>query len=309
MKIFEKEISVVIPVYNSSNCIAEVVTQVTNTLIEMSVKFEIIIVDDGSSDGSWAAIKDLSVNNVFVKGFSLAKNFGQHKATLCGLSNASGKYVVTIDDDLEHKPLDIKELYHKIKDSEYDLVYGVSKNKKKSFARRSMTAFYKFISKVENPYAGLGSSFRILKNDLVQKVVTHNNHLFFVDELVLWYTSNISSCQLNFQQSKKLSSGYSLSSLFRLSSNVLMISSTMPLKLVKTLGLSMSFISFLIGTFYLLKKILFKSPAGYTSIIVSVLFSAGMIMFCIGIIGEYLGNVLMLQNQKPAFYIKDKTWL
>jgi hypothetical protein len=81
----------------------------------------------------------------------------------------------------------------------------------------------------------------------------------------------------------------------------------MPLKLVKSLGLSMSFISFLIGTIYFLKKVILKtSPAGYTSIIVSVLFSAGMIMFCIGIIGEYLSNVLMMQNQKPAFYVKDK---
>ena len=86
-----------------------------------------------------------------------------------------------------------------------------------------------------------------------------------------------------------------------------MISSTMPLKLVKALGLSISFVSFLVGTIYFLKKLLFKSPAGYTSIIVSVLFSAGLIMFCIAIIGEYLGNVLMMQNHKPAFYIKERT--
>ncbi|MES2762994.1 MAG: glycosyltransferase family 2 protein [Bacteroidota bacterium] len=307
MQSFDKEISIVIPVYNSFNCIKDVITQVNDVLSKLNTTYEIIVVDDGSADNSWAVIKEISLVNKHVKGFSLAKNFGQHKATLCGLSNASGKYVVTIDDDFEHDPTDIVTLYKAMVNSEFDLVYGVPKNKKKSFVRRSMTSFYKFISKVENPYAGLGSSFRILRNDLVQKIVTHNNHLFFIDELVLWYTSNISSCMLDFQRSQKQVSGYSFISLFRLSSNVLMISSTMPLKLVKSLGLSMSFVSFLIGTFYFLKKILFKSPAGYTSIIVSVLFSAGLIMFCIGIIGEYLGNVLMMQNNKPAFYIKDKT--
>ncbi|MES2515236.1 MAG: glycosyltransferase family 2 protein [Bacteroidota bacterium] len=307
MQSFEKEISVVIPAYNSSGCIKDIITQVNGVLITLNTSYEIIVVDDGSADNTWKIIKEISNENKLVKGFSLAKNFGQHKATLCGLSNASGKYVITIDDDFEHNPSDIVVLYNAIVNSEFDLVYGVPRNKKKSFARQMMTSFYKFISKVENPYAGLGSSFRILKNDLVKKIVTHNNHLFFIDELVLWYTSNISSSQLDFQKSKRESSGYSFISLFRLSSNVLMISSTMPLKLVKTLGLSMSFVSFLIGTFYFLKKILFKSPAGYTSIIVSVLFSAGMIMFCIGIIGEYLGNVLMMQNHKPAFYIKDKT--
>jgi glycosyltransferase involved in cell wall biosynthesis len=307
MHSFEKEISVVIPAYNASICIAEMVSQVSNVLAALNTTYEIIVVDDGSSDDTWAAIKSVSLECKHVTGFSLAKNFGQHKATLCGLSHASGKFVITIDDDFEHKPLDIAALYKAMINSKYDLVYGVPRNKKKSFVRQTMTSFYKFISKVENPYAGLGSSFRIMKNDLVQKIVTHNNHLFFIDELVLWYTSNISSLPLDFQPSQKQSSGYSFLSLFRLSSNVLMISSTMPLKLVKTLGLSMSFISFLIGTFYFLKKILFKSPAGYTSIIVSVLFSAGLIMFCIGIIGEYLGNVLMMQNNKPAFYIKDKT--
>jgi glycosyltransferase involved in cell wall biosynthesis len=308
MQSFENEISVVVPVYNSSSCIKDVIYQINDELAKITEGYEIIIVDDGSIDGSWKLIKEICKDNKKIKGFSLAKNFGQHKATLCGLSNASGKYVITIDDDFEHNPKDIQVLYNAIKNSEFDLVYGVPKNKKKSFFRRTMTAFYKFISKVENPYAGLGSSFRILKNDLVQKIVTHNNHLFFVDELVLWYTSNISAFQLDFQQSKKQSSGYSFLSLFKLSSNVLMISSTMPLKLVKSLGLSMSFISFLVGTFYFIKKLIHKTPAaGYTSIIVSVLFSAGMIMFCIGIIGEYLGNVLMMQNQKPAFYIKEKT--
>jgi glycosyltransferase involved in cell wall biosynthesis len=303
----EKEISVIIPVYNSVNCIQKLVVEVNQILHEHQLSFEIILVDDASGDNSWKLIKEICKENKNIKGFSLAKNFGQHKATLCGLSSASGKFVVTIDDDFEHNPKDIITLYNEIRKCDVDLVYGIPKNKKKSFARRTMTAFYKFISKVENPYAGLGSSFRIFKNDLVQKIVTHNNHLFFVDELVLWYTSSISSCLLDFQVSKKQNSGYSFLSLFRLSSNVLMISSTMPLKLVKSLGLSMSFVSFLIGTFYFVKKLIHKTPAaGYTSIIVSVLFSAGMIMFCIGIIGEYLGNVLMMQNQKPAFYIKEK---
>lgn len=307
MEDFIKEISVIIPVYNSDKCIKDLILEVKDALVKLSISFEIIVVNDGSSDGSWSIIKAVSKENVEVKGFSLAKNFGQHKATLCGFSYALGKYIITMDDDFEHSASDLVKLYQSIKNSNCDLVYGVARNKKKSFMRRAMTSFYKFISKVENPYAGLGSSFRILKNDLVQKIVTHKNHLFFIDELVLWYTSDINSCDLDFNLSRKKGSGYGFISLFRLSSNVLMISTTMPLKLVKSIGLSVSFVSFFIGTFYFLKKLLFNSPSGFTSIIVSILFSAGLIMFCIGIIGEYLGNVLMMQNNKPAFYIKEKT--
>jgi glycosyltransferase involved in cell wall biosynthesis len=301
----EKEISVIIPVYNSATCIQKLVTDVHGILSSETNSFEIIIVDDDSKDESWKNIKKICAQFSKVKAFSLSKNFGQHKATLCGFYHANGKYVITMDDDFEHDPKDVLTLYHQLKNSHSDVVYAMPKNIKKSLIRRATTKFYKFISKVENPYAGVGSSFRALKKDLVSKIVSHQNHLFFIDELILWYTASIDVCELNFNPSQKIS-GYSYSKLFSLSSNVLMISTTMPLKLVKTLGISMSFISFLIGTFYFLKKIIFKSPAGYTSIIVSVLFSAGLILFCLGIIGEYLGNVLMMQNNKPAFYIREK---
>ena len=110
MQIFENEISVVIPVYNSSSCIKDFIYQVNDELMKIAEGYEIIIVDDGSRDESWKFIKEICRDNKKIKGFSLAKNFGQHKATLCGLSNASGKYVITIDDDFEHNPQDIQVL-------------------------------------------------------------------------------------------------------------------------------------------------------------------------------------------------------
>lgn len=303
----EKEISVIIPVYNASTCIQGLIGEIHQILHSSNHSFEIIIVDDASKDDSWQKIKQTCLQLKHVKAFSLSKNFGQHKATLCGLHHSNGRFIITIDDDFEHNPSDIVTLYLQLKNSHSDVVYGTTSNVKKSFIRSAVTKFYKFISKVENPYAGVGSSFRALKKDLVTKIVSHQNHLFFIDELILWYTASIEVCELNFGKSQKLTSGYNLFKLFSLSSNVLMISTTMPLKLVKTLGLSMSFMSFLVGAFYVLKKIIHKTPvAGYTSIIVSVLFSAGLILFCLGIIGEYLGNVLMMQNNKPAFYIKEK---
>ena len=86
-----------------------------------------------------------------------------------------------------------------------------------------------------------------------------------------------------------------------------MLSTTAPLVIMKTIGVSVSSISFLIGIYYLARKIIFKVPAGYTSIIISILFGTGLILFCLAIIGEYLGNILMMQNQKPAYTVKEKT--
>lgn len=306
MIITEKEISVIIPAYNSAACMANLLEQLNSVLSAMNVSYEIIVVDDCSKDNTWVEIKKSASSLNHVRAYRLAKNFGQHRATLCGLHNCTGNYIVTIDDDLEHNPQDIQVLYQQIKQQRNDVVYASPLNVKKTLSRRILTSFYKFISKVENPTAGTGSSFRILNRALVDKIISHHSHLFFIDEIVLWYTSNIGLCQVQFLKSQKSASGYSYGKLVLLSSNVLMISSTMPLKIVKFLGFSVSTISFIAGLFYFLKKIIFGTQEGFTTIIIAILFSTGLILFCIGVIGEYLGNVLMMQSNKPAFFVQEE---
>ena len=132
----EKDISVIIPVYNSNLCIQKLMTDIHDVLHKNNLSFEIIVVDDASSDGSWKDIKEASSKLNNVKAFLLAKNFGQHKATLCGFHNSCGKIVVTIDDDFEHNPNDIILLYNQLKESNSDVVYGTPTNIKKSFVRK-----------------------------------------------------------------------------------------------------------------------------------------------------------------------------
>jgi undecaprenyl-phosphate 4-deoxy-4-formamido-L-arabinose transferase len=152
----------------------------------------------------------------------------------------------------------------------------------------------------------MGSSFRFMRKQLVQSLSGHTGHMFFIDEMLRWHTSYISAFNTSYGVSKKASSGYTYRGLFALSRNVFYLSTTMPLRFVKTVGFSMAGISFLTGVYYLFRKLIFKTPPGYTSIIVSILFGVGMILFCLGIIGEYVGNILMMQNQKPAFTIKEE---
>lgn len=302
----EKDISVIIPVFNAASCIAKLMSEVHALLMQSGHSFEIIVVDDCSSDHSWQIIRDTGKELTHVKAFCLAKNFGQHKATLCGFSNSSGSIVITLDDDFEHDPKDILKLYDSITTTGKDVVYGIPSNaKKKSLTRKIATSLYKRLSKMENPHAGIGSSFRALKKNLVEKISSHYNHLFVIDELILWYTANIGVFQTPFHVSQKVMSGYSYKKLFFLGANVMMLSTTLPLKLVKAFGIIMSCTSFFIGFIYFLRKIIFKTPSGYTSIIVSILFSTGLILLCLAIIGQYLGNVLMMQSNKPPFYVKD----
>jgi glycosyltransferase involved in cell wall biosynthesis len=303
----QTEISVIIPVFNAASCIAKLMGEVHAVLTESGKSFEIVVVDDCSADHSWQIIKDTGNQLSHVKAFCLAKNFGQHKATLCGFSNSSGNVVITLDDDFEHAPKDILKLYDSITTTGKDVVYGIPSNaKKKSLTRRIVTNLYKRLSRMENPHAGIGSSFRALKKDLVDKIISHYNHLFVIDELILWYTASIGVFLTPFHVSQKIVSGYSYKKLFFLGANVMMLSTTLPLKLVKAFGIIMSCTSFFIGFIYFMRKIIFKTPSGYTSIIVSILFSTGIILLCLAIIGQYLGNVLMMQSNKPPFYVKDK---
>ena len=300
-----KELSILIPVYNSADCLAQTVEKVVSMINSLDVSYEIILIDDASVDSSWKVIKELKQQNNSITGVRFNKNFGQHNALLCGIKMANANYIVTIDDDLEQNPEDIIKLYQAIKKDNYDLVYGMPNNIKKSLLRIVITKIYKKISQIENKKAGEGSAFRIFNKSLQQNLLEHDGPLFFLDEIALWYTDNIGFEKVNFQKSLKRTSGYKFSSLFTLSLRVMSLSSTMPLKIVRVLGLYISCISVILAGYFIFRKLVFKVPSGYTSIIVTVLFSSGIITFSLGIIGEYLGNLISLSNKKPSYSIKE----
>ncbi len=301
----EKEISVIIPVYNAEFCLHQTVNQVLEVLTKMQVSFEIVLVDDASTDKTWNVIKELKGKISHIKGIRFNKNYGQHNALLCGLKFANGSYIITIDDDMEQKAEDIEMLFKQIKSKNLELLYGMPVNMKKSILRRLVTKIYKKISQVENKKAGEGSSFRVLTKDLRNNLLLHEGSLFFLDEIVLWYTDCIGYEDVTFQKSIKTKSTYNLSSLFTLSLRVLSLSSTMPLKIVRISGFYIFLFSLFLGCYFFIRKFSQNVPMGYTSLMVVLLFSTGIITFSLGIIGEYLGNLISLSNKKPSYSIKE----
>lgn len=306
MMVKENEISIIVPVFNAEDCLSTTVDKVSTAISSMNVTYEIILIDDASSDSSWKAIKEIKSKNSNIKAIRFNKNYGQHNALLCGLKFATGKYIVTIDDDLEQNAEDIKLLYNQLKFQKLDLLYGTPINIKKNIIRKLITKIYKKLSQVENKKAGEGSPFRVFTKELKDKLLNHDGSLFFLDEIALWYTDNIGYEKVIFQKSIKSNSNYSLSSLFTLSLRVLSLSSTMPLKIVRVLGLYISALSILMGFYFLFRKFTQNVPMGYTSLMVVILFSTGIITFSLGIIGEYLGNLISLSNKKPSYSIKEQ---
>jgi polyisoprenyl-phosphate glycosyltransferase len=299
--------SVIVPVYNSEASLQELFSGIKIVFDQLGVSYEVVFVDDGSSDGSWSVLAKLKQEfSDCIKAIKLSRNYGQHNATLCGMLHSEGNHIITIDDDLQVNPTEIQKLINAFKERKCDLVYGYFKNKKHSLLRNAGSYYMKTVPKILYNKPGQGSSFRLLTRDLVTKILTHNQNFVYIDEILVWYTGSISFVEVEHRKRAHGKSGYSNFKLFQLSLNTMYYYTVLPLKIMTYGGLLSSAICFFIGLFYLIKKIIFHHmPPGYTSVIVAVLFSTSIIIFSLGIIGEYLRRIYMVQNKKPPYIIKE----
>lgn len=298
--------SIVIPVYNSSSTLAELYARIETVFNKNGTSFEVIFVEDGSYDNSWDAIQKLkSSHPEIVKGIRFSKNYGQHNALLCGFRFAKGDWVITMDDDLQTPPEEINKLIKKINETGADLVYGTYENKQHSLIRNTGSRFIKKLAPYASGNTNEGSSFRIIKKEIVNQIRTYNQVFVFIDEVIFWHTSNISSTPVEHHQRKEGKSGYSFKKLIGLTVNLIINYSNLPLRIMTIVGFLSSFFAFFLGVFFVWKKIHFKVPLGYTSIIVAIFFSTGIILFCLGILGEYISRIYNTQNNKPQYSIKE----
>jgi glycosyltransferase involved in cell wall biosynthesis len=302
----EVECSVIVPVYNSELSLEELFLRTKATFTEMNRTFEMIFVEDAGKDNSWAVLEKLKKQYPeTITAIKLAKNFGQHNAIFCGLHFINGKYIVTIDDDLQIPPEEIKKLILKYEEDSFDVVYGDLVRKEHSLLRNFGSRIMKKSSKkLDEQAPGKGSSFKLFSRDIADKLLLHYQNFMYIDELILWYTKDIGFVLVQHEKRKYQESTYTFYKLFRLFINITIYYTVVPLKFMTYGGLILSAISFIIGINFIVRKIFFNVPLGYTSIIVTILFSSSTILFSLGVIGEYLNRIFQVQNKKPPFSIK-----
>lgn len=301
-----KSISIVIPVYNASAALNDLQVAIDKAMTQIGVSYKLILVDDGSKDGSWEIIKDLKNKNPGkITAIRMAKNFGQHNALFCGMRYSKEDYVITMDDDLQHPPDEIGKLIDCIKKENADIVYGISENYHRPFKRKLWRWGFKLSSRLTFSASSEGSSFRLIKGDLVSKLIQHNQEFVFMDELINWYTSNIKYLKVRHDPSRLGESRYPFSRLSRLYYNLVFGYNAFLLRLITFLGISASAISFLVALLFLIKKIFFHVKVGFTGIVVSITFTGGIILLSIGIIGEYMRRMYNIMNAKPQSSISE----
>lgn len=298
-------LSIVVPVYNSENTLERLCLRVKDVFHVLGKNAELILVDDGSADGSWQKIVALKALFPFINGIKLHRNSGQHKALLCGIKNAKGNWIATMDDDLQFAPEDILLLMAHAEKMNADLVYGMPEDKQHSIARNIGSKTLSYILRKYAEMPNKGSSFKVIHQTLTQKVIDFNHQFLFVDELLSWNAKQTEYFTVSHVAREEGKSNYSIFALLKMGLKLVLGYSTFPLRLITYFGLLAFFVCLGFVVYFVYQRYTAGAELGFTALIVSIFMSTGLILFCIGVIGEYLNRLFLLQSQKPLYIIKE----
>jgi glycosyltransferase involved in cell wall biosynthesis len=278
---------------------------------EIGQPYEIILVNDCSPDDvTWKTIVSLSDRYENLVGLNLLYNVGQYKAILCGFAHARGKYIITMDDDLQHPPEEIKTLVETMHERKHLLcIIGKYKGKKHSFIRNlGSLAYEKMMMFLYKVPSGLAlTSFRILTRELAETLLQCPTTKPVIGFLIVRVTNKIANVEVRHNAREQGKSGYNLINLMHQFLDCVLYASMVPLQLFSGIGFLTSFSAFLCAIIYFIQWMLGQiSSPGYTSLILTISFFSGMILFGIGVLGEYIGRIVSEQVPTPRFYVQEK---
>ena len=301
-------ISVVIPCYRSQYSIESVVDGAYKTLSQRDEPFEIILVNDGSPDDVWTVITKLTEKYPhIVKGINFTKNFGQHAALLAGYKYSKGDIVVSMDDDGQTNPEFIWKLIDRLDDG-FDVVYAKYPVTKESLFRRLGSWANNKMSEdlIGKPKNVKGTSFNAIRRYVIDDMIKYDKSYPYIGGLVYRATSNIGDVEIEHNERKQGKSGYTLSKLVNLTLNGFTAFSVKPLRIASYLGIFSAFAGFIYAVVIVVRKIVNPNiQLGYSSMMSAILFIGGLIMFLLGMIGEYVGRIYISINNQPQYVIKE----
>ena len=302
-------VSVVIPCYNSGRWLAELCERISQALKK---DYEIILVNDASPDNgnTWEVICKLAndrENNV--KGINLQYNSGQYASLLCGIENAKGSLIVTMDDDFQHLPEDIPKMILKMEeDKEVDCLIGYSDNRNDGIIRKLGSKsigimYHKILGKPKGIKMG---SFRILRRNLIDAMLKHRTNRPLFGPILLASTNKIENIKIQHNPRIAGNSGYTFKKLSKASFDILFDATTLPLRIFSMVGLFFSTLAMFFGFFYLYNY--FNDGVavqGWTSIVLLITFFGGTSLIGLGLIGEYIDRIVKELRGSAKWHIRE----
>ena len=303
-------ISVVIPVFKAENCLDELYLRLKSSLESITDDFEIIMIEDCGGDGSWPIILELSSRDSRVKGIQFSRNFGQHYGVTAGLDYSKGDWVVVMDCDLQDRPEELPNLYHKALEG-FDMVVGRRSSRQDTFFKKlGSKLFYRIFSyftgsKIDNRIGNFGIYSRKVINNINR--LREQNRSFGL--FALWVGFKRVEIDIEHARRPYGKSSYTFVLLLDLAINSIVSYSNKLLLISVKLGLLLSATSLLYAFWLVLEYLVWSTPpAGWTSLIVSVYFTAGLIIGTIGIVGLYVGKMFDEVKDRPLYIIRSTTF-
>lgn len=300
-------LTIVSPVYRAENLVGELVARINRSMGPVTGEYEVILVEDGSPDGSWAAIERICAEHPRVKGIKLSRNFGQHYAITAGLAAATGSWVVVMDCDLQDQPEEIPRLLAKALEGN-DLVLACRSVRMDGWRKRiSSKLFYSLFSyltdSTQDPSV---ANFGIYHQRVIHAILSMGDQIRFFPTMSQWVGFKRAKLEVEHAARPEGGSSYTWSKMLDLAFNNIIAFSDKPLRLTVRLGLCISVAAFIMAGYFLVKYLRGEIIVlGYASLILSIWFFSGLAIFILGVMGLYLGKVFEKVKGRPV-YIVDK---
>lgn len=299
--------SVVIPVFNSEPIVGTTIERTVDFFEAQHFRYEIILVNDGSTDDSWEVLRDAVDRYPHVKAINLLRNYGQHNANLAGLRAAKGDYVVTMDDDLQNPP---EEIIHLIREAMngFDVVFGKFRHKQAAAHRNIGSKVIGLMNRriFGQPPDLVVSNFRILRRDVVDRICASRSAYPYITGQALLYSSRRTNVEVEHSPRAIGKSTYSPVRIGRLVVRILFSYSLFPLRFSAAIGFMISLFSFVVGGIFMVRHLLGESQiTGFTTLIVLLAFLNGVIILMLSMLGEYVLRTLKQVTEIESYHVLE----
>ncbi len=302
-------LSIVIPIYNEERIMDELLERVLRTAESISPDYEVILVNDGSRDGSLEAIMAAAERNHRIKYISFSRNFGHQVSITAGMDFARGEAIVTIDGDLQDPPELMVDMYAEFKKG-YKVVYAkrIARKGETWFKRKSARWFYRLMARLVSFDIPLDvGDYRLISHDVLDYVRRMKEYDKYLRGQIAWLGFRSQYVYFERDERKYGKTNYPFRKMLRLAFNGITGFSDAPLKLATNLGFAVCLISFLIGVYALYGYFFDRNTVpGWASTIISITFLGGVQLLSLGIIGEYISRIINNVRDRPL-YVIDKT--
>jgi len=300
-------LTVVVPVYNSEASLGPLVDRLAPVLPRIASAYELILVNDGSRDGSWKVVESLCRKHPWIRGVDMLRNYGQHNAILYGIRAARYEVIVTMDDDLQHPPEEMYKLLEVISGG-FDVVYGTPRKQTHGFVRNMASRMTKLAlqKSMGAETAGRVSAYRALRTRVRDGFVDFRGQFVSIDVLLTWSTSRFAAVEVQHDPRTIGVSNYTYKKLLTYAINMITGFSTLPLQVASILGFVLTLFGIGILTYVVVMYVRFGTTAqGFTFLASIIAIFSGAQLFALGIMGEYLARMHFRMMDRPTYAVRE----